>query len=203
MARFYDASMGKIEQACLSSWRSDLLSGVAGNVLEIGSGTGVNTQHYPGTVKKLLLTEPDADMLAILRNNVKSFQGVEIEVENFSADDIHTPDDSFDAVVSTLVLCSVDAPAIALNELKRVLKPGGKLYFIEHVVAKSNPGLVKWQKFFQPFWKFMCGNCHLTRDTEQAILEAGFTLESIERVQSTGGPPVVSPTIRGVALSPV
>jgi ubiquinone/menaquinone biosynthesis C-methylase UbiE len=67
MARFYDASMGKIEQACLNSWRSELLSGIAGNVLEVGSGTGVNTRHYPASVKKLLLTEPDPDMLAILR----------------------------------------------------------------------------------------------------------------------------------------
>jgi ubiquinone/menaquinone biosynthesis C-methylase UbiE len=201
MARFYDASMGKIEQACLNSWRSELLSGIAGNVLEVGSGTGVNTRHYPASVKKLLLTEPDPDMLAILRNNVKSFQDVEIEVESFSADNILAPDNSFDAAVSTLVLCSVDAPISALNEIRRVLKPGGKLYFIEHVVAKSNPGLIKWQKFFQPFWKFMCGNCHLTRDTEQEILKAGFSLDSIERVKSTGGPPVVSPTIKGIALS--
>jgi ubiquinone/menaquinone biosynthesis C-methylase UbiE len=203
MARFYDASMGKIEQACLNNWRSELLSGIDGNVLEIGSGTGVNTRHYPGAVKKLLLTEPDPDMLAILRNNVKSLQGLKIEVERFRADDIRAPDDSFDAAVSTLVLCSVDTPALALNELKRVLKPGGKLYFIEHVLAKSDPGLIKWQKFFQPFWKFMCGNCHLTRDTEQEIIEAGFTLETIERVYSTGGPPVVSPTIKGIARSPV
>ena len=202
MARFYDASMGKIEQACLSNWRSELLSGIAGNVLEIGSGTGVNIQYYPRTVERLFLTEPDPDMLAILRKNVNSLRGVEAEVQCFPADDIRTPDDSFDAAVSTLVLCSVDAPGSALDELKRVLKPGGKLYFIEHVVAKSNPGLVKWQKFFQPFWKFMCGNCQLTRDTERAIVEAGFTLESIERVQSTGGPTVVSPTIKGIALCP-
>ena len=77
MARFYDASMGKIEQACLSNWRSELLSGIAGNVLEIGSGTGVNIQYYPRTVERLFLTEPDPDMLAILRKNVNSLRGVE------------------------------------------------------------------------------------------------------------------------------
>ena len=96
--------------------------------------------------------------------------------------------------------CSVDSPEATLKEIKRVLKPEGKLYFIEHVLAADKPQLIKWQKFFQPFWKHMCGNCHLTRDTESNIINAGFSFEKIDRLHSTGGPPIVSPIIKGNAI---
>jgi len=185
MARFYDAAMSKMEQACFSEWRSDLLSEIHGDVLEIGSGTGVNLPHYPGSINSLVLTEPEPHMLTLLRNNI---------------DKSHKfPDSSFDSVVSTLVLCSVASPEATLCEIKRVLKPGGRLYFIEHVCAQETPGLIRWQKFLQPLWKRTCGNCHLTRDTEMNISRAGFTFDRIERLDSFGGPAIVSPTIKGIA----
>jgi SAM-dependent methyltransferase len=193
--------MRGIEHACYSSWRSELLSG---DVLEVGSGTGVNLTYYPNSVNRLVLTEPDIHMLRLLNENIKQRQSKDISTENFAADELKFPDNSFDTVVSTLVLCSVDSPESTLKEIRRVLKPEGKLYFIEHVLAAEKPRLIKWQKFFQPFWKHMCGNCHLTRDTERNICNAGFNFEKIDRLHSTGGPPIVSPTIKGIAslLSP-
>lgn len=199
MAKFYDASMKEIEKVSFSCWRSDLLSYVRGDVLEIGSGTGVNLSHYPKSINSLVLTEPDTHMLKLLNENIKQCQLDNICTNNFAADNLKFSDNSFDSVVSTLVLCSVASPESTLKEIKRVLKPGGKLYFIEHVLAVDKPQLIRWQKFFQPFWKHMCGNCHLTRDTECNIKKAGFGFERIERLHSSGGPPIVSPTIKGVA----
>jgi ubiquinone/menaquinone biosynthesis C-methylase UbiE len=201
MARFYDASMRKMEDACLSVWRSDLLSEAHGDVLEIGSGTGVNLSYYPKSINSLVLTEPEPHMLHLLRSKISEGYGGKYRAEGLAANRLEFPDNSFDSVVSTLVLCSVDSPAAALGEIKRVLKPGGKLYFIEHVIANETPRLIKWQKFFQPFWICMCGNCHLTRDTETNITHAGFTFHKIERINSSGGPPIVSPTIKGIAIS--
>jgi len=204
MAKFYDSSMKEIERLCFSSWRSELLSNVRGDVLEIGSGTGVNLAHYPNSINSLVLTEPDNHMLKLLNETIKQKQADKSSVantrtENFAADKLAFPDNSFDSVVSTLVLCSVDSPVATLREIKRVLKPGGRLYFLEHVVAIDKPKLIKWQRLFQPFWKHMCGNCHLTRDTESNITDAGFSFEIIERPYSIGGPPIVSPTIKGIA----
>ncbi len=202
MAKFYDASMKKLEESCLSEWRSNLLSEIEGEVLEIGSGTGINLSYYPTSLKNLILTEPEPHMLGLLRKNLETSNRANTRAEAFSADSLSVPDHFIDAVVSTLVLCSVPSPGKTLNEIKRVLKPGGKFYFLEHVLANEKPHLIKWQKFFQPFWICMCGNCHLTRDTEQSISEAGFTFESIDRSFSTGGPGIVSPTIKGVATIP-
>jgi ubiquinone/menaquinone biosynthesis C-methylase UbiE len=202
MAKFYDASMKKLEEACLSEWRSKLLSGIEGEVLEIGSGTGINLSYYPDTLKSLLLTEPEPHMLGLLEQNINDSSKTNISAEGSAADALDVADHSIDAVVSTLVICSVDFPVNTLNEIKRVLKLGGKLYFLEHVLAKEKPHLIKWQKFFEPFWICMCGNCHLTRDTEKHISDAGFTFETIDRTFSTGGPGIVSPTIKGVAVNP-
>lgn len=134
MAKFYDASMKKMEEACLTNWRTDLLSKVQGDVLEIGSGTGANLlSYYPKSIKSLVLTEPDPDMLALLNSNINSSYNGKISAENYAADALKFRDDSFDTVVSTLVLCSVDSPEASFAEIKRVLKPDGKFYFIEHL----------------------------------------------------------------------
>ncbi len=201
MAKFYDASMKKMEEACMSSWRKELLSDISGDVLEVGSGTGINLSYYPSSINKLTLTEPEPHMLKILRNNLNHIVGEKCTAIECTANALKFPDNSFDAVVSTLVLCSVDSTDKTLSEIKRVLKPGGKFYFIEHVIAKETPKLIKWQKLFQPFWIHMCGNCHLTRDTEADISNAGFKFHSIERLKSLGSPAIVSPTIKGIAVN--
>ena len=201
MAKFYDASMKKIEEASYSAWRSELLSGIEGSVLEIGSGTGINLAHYPESLRSLILTEPEPHMFGRLKETIRDRVESGIRAENYPSNSIEVPDDCIDAVVSTLVLCSVDSPLETLKEIRRILKPGGKFYFMEHVLAKERPELIKWQKFSQPLWIVMCGNCHLTRDTESYIRESGFEFESIDRTFSTGGLGIVSPTIKGVAIN--
>ncbi len=203
MAKYYDATMRGMEKACLADWRANLLKQAEGDVLEIGSGTGVNLRYFPNTVSDLVLTEPDPHMRTQLSHNAReSYQG-SYRVEPYGAERIDLPDRSFDTVVSTMVLCSVDSLSATLTEVRRLLRPGGAFLFIEHVVANDNPGLFKWQRFWNRLWVFMCGNCHLTRDTERAILDAGLEFESIDRTPSTGGPKIVSPSIRGVARKPV
>jgi SAM-dependent methyltransferase len=202
MAKFYDASMRGMEDACLADWRAHLLKQAEGNVLEIGSGTGGNLRYFPDTLSDLVLTEPDPHMRVQLSQNARNIYRGSYRVEPYGADRIDWPDESFDTVVSTLVLCSVDSPSATLAEIRRLLRPGGAFLFIEHVVATGDSKLIRWQKFWNGFWIFMCGNCHLIRDTEQAILDAGLEFESIDRIRSTGGPAIVSPSIRGVARKP-
>ena len=108
-------------------------------------------------------------------------------------------DNSFDAVVSTLLLCTVNNPTLALSEIHRVLRPGGKLLFIEHVAANNNPERLKWQKRIEPFWKILQCGCHLTRDTEANILQADFTIKNISHQSMRGVPSIARPSIWGVA----
>jgi ubiquinone/menaquinone biosynthesis C-methylase UbiE len=199
MARFYDAALSGMEQACLRDWRAELLGMAAGDVLEIGSGTGLNLPHYPTHIASLTLTEPDPHMLRRLQQKLTDDQQRNLRLEARAVDNLGFPDHSFDTIVATLVLCSVDSPINALREIRRLLKPTGTFLFIEHVLARTRPRLLCWQRLVQPVWIPLCGNCHLTRDTERDIINSGFQIEQIERRFSSGGPAVVSPTILGVA----
>lgn len=203
MARYYDATMRSMEAACLARWRRDLLRPLQGSVLEIGSGTGVNLSWFGPGVTRLVLTEPDAHMRGQLEVKAQGWGGEFCSVEPSGGESIPHPGGSFDVVVSTLVLCSVRSQGATLAEVHRLLKPGGRFVFLEHVLASDPPGLVRWQRFFNPLWNRICGNCHLTRDTEQAILDAGFEFSQIDRTRSRGGPAIVSPTIKGIATRPV
>jgi ubiquinone/menaquinone biosynthesis C-methylase UbiE len=102
-------------------------------------------------------------------------------------------------VVSSLVLCSVQDPQAALAQIRRVLKPGGRLVFLEHVAADGKPNRLKWQRRIEPVWKHLMGNCHLTRRTEAAIEAAGFRIERIQRESMRKALPVCRPSIRGIA----
>lgn len=197
-ARLYDRVMRGVEEAGLATWRTELFAGLAGDVLEIGAGTGRNLDHYPTTLRRLVLTEPDRHMRAQLdRRFVTS--GRVAQVVDAPAESLPFPDATFDAVVSTLVLCSVADQRASLAEIRRVLRPGGKLVFIEHVAAQGRPRRLRWQHRLEPVWRRVAGNCHLTRQTEQELLAAGFRLESCERASMRKAPPVVRPVIRGIA----
>ncbi len=199
MAKLYDRAMGALEHSCLGRWRSDLLCQAWGDVLEVGSGTGANLIHYPDGLTSLVLTEPDPHMLGRLRINLKAHQGGKFQPLGCGAEALSFSDGSFDCVVATLVLCSVSSPSEALRELHRVLRPGGRLLFIEHVAAQGCPRTLRMQRLLQPLWKRLCCNCHLARDTQEAMVQAGFEFETLERVQFRGVPAFVSPVIKGVA----
>jgi ubiquinone/menaquinone biosynthesis C-methylase UbiE len=194
----YDTITRASEEACLAAWRSDLLGGLSGDVLEIGAGTGANTAHYPASVKRLVLTEPDPGMFTKLERRAR---GIAAVLRQAPSDELPFDDASFDAVVCTLVLCSVPDPAGSLREIRRVLRPGGRLVFLEHVAA-DDPRRLAWQRRIEPLWKRVMGNCHLTRRTEQAILDAGFALERVDRASVPKAAPIVRATVRGIARKP-
>ena len=201
-AFFYDRLMVKTEEACLKKWRLDLLRQVSGEVLEVGAGTGANIKLYSDNVTRLVLTEPDKHMRKILKDQVGNQHLKNVSVSNGAAEQIEADDASFDYVVSSLVCCSVTDLKACLSEIRRVLRPGGCLVFLEHVAAADGTSRRRWQNIINPVWKTFMGNCHLNRDTEQALVTEGFDIIQIERESMRKAPPVVRPTIRGIAKKP-
>ena len=201
-AFFYDRLMVKTEEACLKKWRHGLLRQVSGEVLEVGAGTGANIKLYSDNVTRLVLTEPDKHMRKILKDQVGNQYLKNVSVSNGTAEQIEADDASFDYVVSSLVCCSVTDLKACLSEIRRVLRPGGCLVFLEHVAAADGTSRRRWQNIINPVWKTFMGNCHLNRDTEQALVTEGFDIIQIERESMRKAPPVVRPTIRGIAKKP-
>lgn len=200
MTKFYDRIMADAEEKGLQSWRAELLQQVSGDVLELGPGTGVNLPLYPNTVKKLLLAEPNLHMQKILQAKLVNYHQLNAQHIQYDGETINLPQNSLDNIVSTLVLCTVPKPEKVLSEVYRVLKPKGKLVFIEHVMAKENPERLKWQRRLEPIWKVVACGCRVTRDTEKLICSAGFKIESLTTQSMRGVPPIIRPSIRGWAV---
>lgn len=196
LAAVYDRLLKASEDACLADWRAELLAPLSGTVLEVGAGTGANLAHYPPAVSRLVLAEPDPSM----RRRLARRAGNRAEVIDAAAEKLPFDDGTFDVVVGTLVLCSVRAPDLALAEIRRVLKPHGRLVFIEHVAAEDNSGRLRWQRRLEPIWKRLMGNCHVTRRTEEAIRAAGFELKDVKRESLRKTIPIARPSVRGVAM---
>lgn len=196
-AALYDRMLADTEQAGLAERRRALLREARGAVLEIGAGTGANLDKYPAAVTDLVLLEPEAPMARRLADHL-SRATVPARIVSAPAESLPFPDDTFDFAVSTLVLCTVDDPARALSELRRVLKPGGRLLFIEHV-RSEDPGVARWQDRIHPLWVRIGHGCHCNRATLGLISASGFTVEKVEQGRMPKAPPIVRPTIDGTA----
>ncbi len=200
LATIYDPFMKNSEEAYLREWRVELLRGLSGEVLEIGAGTGANLSLYPAAVSRLVVTEPDRHMFTRLDSRLtKGGAKTDVSAVMASSDALPFSEGTFDAVVSTLVLCSVADVKRTLREVKRVLRPGGKFVYLEHVAAEEGSPRGAWQHRLEPFWKRIAGNCHLTRDTGSAIREGGFFVEEETKDSMRKALSVVRPSIRGVA----
>ena len=196
----YDRQLAKVEQAGLQALRQRLLADATGRVLEVGGGTGANLPFYGPGVESLTITEPEPAMLRRLERRV-SEQGPQTNVLRARAEDLPFDDDSVDVVVSTLVLCGVDDQPRALRELRRVLRPGGRLTFIEHV-RSDDPRKAKMQDRMNPLNRFMvCCDCN--RPTLETIRSAGFEVTELEQTELPKAPPFVRPLIVGTATAPV
>ncbi|HEX4447572.1 MAG TPA: class I SAM-dependent methyltransferase [Polyangiaceae bacterium] len=203
-AKLYDPFMRRCERESLGPWRAELLAGLAGEVTELGAGSGANLPFYPASVSRLTLAEPDAAMRKLLSARqasiaMRAVQPGSVAIVDAPAETLPFADASLDAVVGTLVLCTVRDPLLVLREVRRVLKPGGTYVFLEHGAAEEGSGRLRWQRRLEPAWSRVAEGCHLTRRADEAIASAGFLIETSRRETMRGAWPILRPTVRGVA----
>ena len=186
-ARAYERFSRSAEEHGQADLRRRALAGLTGRVVEIGAGNGLNFAHYPHGVAEVVAVEPEPYLRERATGRAAAAP-VPITVVAGDAEAIPLPDDAVDAAVCSLVLCSVPDEARALAEVARVLRPGGELRFYEHVVSRRAAKAAVQRALTHTVWKRIAGGCHMDRDTERAIREAGFAVEELERVQFQGLP---------------
>jgi ubiquinone/menaquinone biosynthesis C-methylase UbiE len=196
-AALYDRAMRRGEQRSMGRRRGELVAHAHGRTLEIGAGTGANIPYYPDGLEELMLAEPFEPMRRQLERKL-SESGRSAHTLSASAEAIPLEDGSVGTVVSTLVLCTVDSPDLALGEIARVLRYGGQLLFIEHVRSRS-PRVAHWQDRLEVPWRHFGAGCRCNRDTIASITAAGFSTD-YEEVHWKGVPPIVAPLVIGRAV---
>ena len=182
----------------IARYRQATAGTVSGEVLEVGGGTGSNLSFFPPRAR-LTFLEPNPHMARRLRRRAAKL-GLQIDVVEESGERMPFPDNSFDTVLTTLVLCSVtDLDAVAA-EIRRVLRPGGRFVFYEHVAATGRAGRAL-QAGLNPVWKRLVAGCHLDRDVEAAVRRAGFTAVTVDRFDIRFGTPLALPNLVGEAMA--
>jgi ubiquinone/menaquinone biosynthesis C-methylase UbiE len=200
-AAIYDRLLAGTEKGGLREMRAELLRGAEGRTLELGAGTGHNLSHYGDSVTELVLTEPDRFMAGRLRKRLAAEESApaRVEVVDARAEELPFEDASFDTVVSTLVLCTVDDPSRAMAEAARVLRPNGRLLYLEHVRSPDSERLTRWQDRLERPWGWCSGGCHPNRPTGETLRSAGLEVERMDRESMPKAPPLVRPMISGAA----
>ena len=193
----YDRIMEAPEKATLRPHREELVGRATGSVLEIGGGTGANLPFYGKGVEDLVITEPEEPMARRLEAKLGGYS-LPARVVRAPAEKLPFEDDSFDFAISTLVLCTVDDPSRALGEVHRVLKPAGRLVFLEHVRA-DDPKLARWQDRLHGVQVRVGHGCHCNRPTLENIERASFSIAEVEHDRLKKAPPIVRPLIVGMA----
>jgi len=188
-----------MDRGGLAAHRAELLAGLTGAVIEVGAGSGLSFGHYPAAVTGVVAVEPERRLRSAAVAAAKRAR-VAVYVVGGVAERLPAADESFDAAVACLVLCTVADARAAVSELARVVRPGGQLRFFEHVAA-SGPGASRVQKLLDAsVWPHMFGGCHLSRDTMTTVGAAGFTVSRLDQVRypDTRLAPLFIPHIRGV-----
>ena len=194
---FYDPFLWAGERTGVRSLRKQLLDQARGCTVEIGAGTGLNLRHYPDDLDELVLLEPDAAMRSRLQKRLLH-RGRRARLADAPAERLPFADASVDTVVSTFVLCTVDAPDLALREIARVLRPDGQLLFIEHVRSDS-PRLARWQDRLARSWYHLGRGCRCNRATAELIATCGLALDDVHEASWRAMPPIVRPLVAGRA----
>lgn len=203
-ARAYARAVPRLDAEGLADLRRDLLADLRGDVVEIGAGTGAGFAHYPRTVGRVVAVEPEP-YLRRLAVGAAGRAPVPVQVLPGTAEALPLPDASVDAAVTCLVLCSVEDRAAALAELLRVLRPGGQLRLLEHVLADT-PGLRRVQRIADAtLWPALAGGCHTATDTLADVAAAGFDVVAVRRLRfpPRGITTPASPHVLATALAPV
>jgi ubiquinone/menaquinone biosynthesis C-methylase UbiE len=193
----YDPLLWIGERAGMAKRRERLLAGANGRVLELGAGTGLNLPHYPDGLDELVLSEPATPMVSRLERRAHR-DGRSCRVVAASAESLPFEDDSFDTVVSTLVLCTVDDPERVIAEIGRVLRPGGKLLFLEHVRSDSRR-LASWQDRLHRPWHAFAAGCHANRPTVELLRKSPLEVDAVENDRWSWMPALVHPLAIGEA----
>jgi ubiquinone/menaquinone biosynthesis C-methylase UbiE len=179
--------------------RQRVCEGLAGEVVEIGFGSGLNVPYYPAEVTRVAAVEPADVGWRLAAGRIKE-STVPIDRAGLDGQSLPFADDSFDAAVSCWTMCTIPDIDAALRELRRVLKPGGTLHFVEHGLAPDER-VQRWQHRFEPVQKRLFGGCHLTRPTAEMLTGAGFTISELDRFYEKGAPKIVGAQSLGVAVS--
>jgi SAM-dependent methyltransferase len=180
--------------------RRRVCEGLAGDVVEIGFGSGLNIPFYPPAVTRVDAVEP-ADLAWKLADKRVITTSIPVQRSGLDGQSLPFADDSYDAALSTLTLCTIPDVASALGELRRVLKPGGTLHFVEHGLAPDE-GVRRWQYRVEPIQKRLLGGCHLTRPIVDLLETAGFTITEVDVFYEKSAPKFEGAYSLGIALSP-
>jgi SAM-dependent methyltransferase len=180
--------------------RRRVCEGLAGDVVEIGFGSGLNVPYYPTAITGVAAVEP-ADAAWKLADKRLLATAVPVRRSGLDGQSLPFADDSYDAALSTWTLCTIPDVAVALQELRRVLKPAGTLHFVEHGLAPDER-VRRWQHRFEPVQKRVFGGCHLTRPIADLLTTAGFTITELDVFYDKGAPKFEAAYSLGTALSP-
>jgi SAM-dependent methyltransferase len=177
--------------------RARVCAGLHGQVLELGFGSGHNTSHYPAAVTGVSAIEP-SDLAWKLAGDRVAATAITITRSGLDGQRLPLPDDSCDTALSTWTLCTIPDVTAALGEVRRVLKPGGTLHFVEHGLAPDDD-VQRWQHRFEPVQKRLFGGCHLTRPIAGLLTDAGFTISELDVFYEDGAPKIMGADSLGVA----
>jgi ubiquinone/menaquinone biosynthesis C-methylase UbiE len=177
--------------------RARICVGLSGDVLEVGFGTGLNVPFYPSEVTRVFVVEPSRVCLQLAEGRIAR-SDIPVEPAGITGERLDFPRETFDAVLSTWTLCTIPNLPAALDELLRVLKPGGAFHFVEHGHA-SDDKIARWQRRIEPLNKKLAGGCHLTRHIPEDIQRAGFRIEQLKSYYLEGVPKPYGWTFEGIA----
>jgi ubiquinone/menaquinone biosynthesis C-methylase UbiE len=196
---WYGCMMRLIDERGLRDTRREVLGEAHGRVLDIGTGTGSNLRLFPTAVEELVLAEPDAHMQSVLRRRVSEMDGRAIELVQAPAESLPFEDSSFDCVTATMVICTMPDPKCGLDEIARVLKPGGSFLFLEHV-RSGNPRIARTQDRLERSWRFIADGCHCNRDSLAMIEASRLTVQRVNLGYMPLAPQFIKPLIFGSAI---